>query len=121
MLPIVNFDKYYFSIILQLNGDVHIYHDSDDDRVELLRSDVEEETNSNRRGQMSSPPSYFGQSDALCYQMKRLKAKVEQLNTLHKQHLDRPAFDDSNQEEAQINALTREISEVCTTKYLIPG
>ena len=65
-----------------------------------------------RNGVLTSPPSYFGQSEALTYQMKRLEDKIDQLNSLHKQHLDRPTLDDLNKEEAQIQSLTKDISEV---------
>ena len=44
--------------------------------------------------------------------MKRLGDKIDQLDSLHKKHLDRPTLDDLNKEEAQIQSLTRDISEV---------
>ena len=44
--------------------------------------------------------------------MKRLETKIEQLDSLHKKHLDRPTLDDKNEEEAQIQSSTKDISDV---------
>ena len=104
-----------FSISKQLYGDVRYSHDSDDPRAELLKNsnlDVEESKSETQNGRMSSPPSYFGQSEALSYQMKRLETKIDQLDILHKRHLDRPTLDDTNEEEAQINTATKDICDV---------
>jgi syntaxin 16 len=73
---------------------------------------VEEQKSDRRNGNFNSPPSYFGQSEALIYQMKRLETKIEQLNSLHKKHLDRPTLDDKNEEEAQIQSFTKDICDV---------
>ena len=78
-----------------------------------MRGNGFEEHKLEKNDHLSSPPSYFGQSEALSYQMKRLKTKIEQLDTIHKKHLDRPTLDDKNEEEIQIKSLTRDISEVC--------
>ena len=90
-------------------------YEDDDPRAELLKGsksgDVEDQK-IQRNGVLTSPPSYFGQSEALTYQMKRLEDKIDQLDSLHKKHLDRPTLDDLNKEEAQIQSLTRDISEV---------
>jgi hypothetical protein len=48
--------------------------------------------------------------------MGRLESKVAQLDTLHKRHLARPSFDDVAAEEAEIKAVTKEISEVSLKK-----
>ena len=74
--------------------------------------DVEDSKTETQNNRLSSPPSYFGQSEALSYQMKRLETKIEQLDILHKRHLDRPTLDDSNEEEAQINSATKDICDV---------
>lgn len=90
-------------------------HDSDDPRAELLKNsnlDVEDSKSETQNGRTSSPPSYFGQSEALSYQMKRLETKIDQLDILHKRHLDRPTLDDTNEEEAQINTATKDICDV---------
>ena len=73
---------------------------------------MEEQKTERMNGHLISPPSYFGQSEALSYQMKRLENKIEQLDSLHKKHLDRPTLDDMNDEEAQIQSLSRDVSEV---------
>lgn len=101
----------------QLYGDVRYSHDADDPRAELLKDEtssingVEEQKSDRRNGNFNSPPSYFGQSEALIYQMKRLETKIEQLNSLHKKHLDRPTLDDKNEEEAQIQSFTKDICD----------
>ena len=75
-------------------------------------NDIEESKSEAQNGRISSPPSYFGQSEALMYQMKRLETKIEQLDVLHKRHIDRPTLDDTNEEEAQINSATKDICNV---------
>ena len=90
-------------------------HDNDDPRAELLHNsnvDNDEPKSETHNGRLSSPPSYFGQSEALSYQMKRLETKIDQLDILHKKHLDRPTLDDQNEEEAQINSATKDICDV---------
>ena len=89
--------------------------DNDDPRAELLLNsnvDIEEPKSETQNGRLSSPPSYFGQSEALSYQMKRLETKIDQLDILHKKHLDRPTLDDQNEEEAQINSATKDVCDV---------
>ena len=103
-------------------GDVRYSHDSDDPRAELLKNsnnDIEESKCEAQNGRISSPPSYFGQSEALMYQMKRLETKIEQLDILHKKHLDRPTLDDTNEEEAQINSATKDICNVSKIIYYL--
>ena len=73
---------------------------------------LDEQKSDRRNGNFNSPPSYFGQSEALIYQMKRLETKIEQLDSLHKKHLDRPTLDDKNEEETQIKSLTKDICDV---------
>ena len=80
-------------------------------------NDIEESKSEAQNGRISSPPSYFGQSEALMYQMKRLESKIEQLDILHKRHLDRPTLDDTNEEEAQINSATKDICNVSKRFY----
>ena len=86
---------------------------------------LQEQKTHQMNGHCISPPSYFGQSEALSYQMKRLETKIRQLDSIHKEHLDRPTLDDTNKEEAQIQSLSRDISEVCTNsaiqQYLLLG
>lgn len=62
----------------------------------------------------NGPPSFVGQSEALQYQMGRLEQKVKQLDELHSKHLARPTLDDVSSEEADIQALTREVTEMFT-------
>ena len=95
-------------------GDVRYSHDDDDPHAVLLKgNNVEDQGSDIGNGKLSTPPSYFGQSEALSYQMKRVESKIQQLNTLHKRHLDRPTLDDSNEEESQIHSLTKDIGDVC--------
>ena len=62
-----------------------------------------------------STPSYVGQSEALEYQMTRVKKKVDHLDELHKAHLRRPAFDESTEDEDKIEALTKEVTQVSSS------
>ena len=95
-------------------GDVRYSHDDDDPHAVLLKgNNIEDQRLDIGNGKLSTPPSYFGQSEALSYQMKRVESKIQQLNTLHKRHLDRPTLDDSNEEESQIHSLTKDIGDVC--------
>lgn len=88
------------------NEQVSYTHD-DESRVSLLQEEEE------RVGlDQGSVPNYVGQSEALQYQMGRLEGKVSQLDVLHKRHLARPSFDEKSSEEAEIKALTREVSEM---------
>lgn len=61
---------------------------------------------------INGPPSFVGQSEALQYQMTRLESRVQQLDELHSRHLARPTLDESSAEENEIQALTKEISQV---------
>ena len=97
----------FTSDLPRLNPD-YVEYDQVDDNVMLLRGnsrDVE-------RSLPTSTPSYVGQAEALQYQMSRLESKVEQLDALHKSHLSRPTLDDDSQQETEIRALTRDITEV---------
>ena len=80
--------------------------EDDDANVVLLRNSQEAESPDD------AAPSYVGQCEALQYQLGRLEAKVEQLDALHKLHTSRPTLDDEDREEAEIRALTRDVTTV---------
>ena len=92
-------------------------YEDDEAHVRLLRDmeDGEDSLHFRANGDASSnigPPSFVGQSEALQYQMDRAENKVTQLDALHTRHLARPTLDDEPQEEAEIQSLTKEITNV---------
>jgi len=85
----------------------------DDARVSLLRQDS--------GGDIENPepiaPQWASRVEGLNYQISRVERKVEELDALHRKHLSRPNFDDSeeNGEERTIQKLTQETTSMFGT------
>jgi len=79
-------------------------HD-DESYAQLLR---DEENGCN----ISNPPSFVGQFEALQYQMKRLEDKIIQIEKIQRLHVNRPTLDENSKEESDIRHSTNEITEM---------
>ena len=76
------------------------------------------ELNASGRGRKGSrhdscPPEWLDALDDVQCHLDRLPKKIQELETLHDKHLNRPTFDDSAEDEKRIETLTKDISRVC--------
>lgn len=64
------------------------------------------------RSDSRMPPTWIDYLDKAQYILPKLRAKIVELRTLHSKHLHRPTFDESSEDEAQIENCTSEISRM---------
>ncbi|XP_069687667.1 syntaxin-16 isoform X2 [Periplaneta americana] len=96
----------------------HIYSEQQmTDRMSLVGSDVESGLELRRTGESRMPPAWADGLEEAQYSLTRLRAKINDLETLHTRHLHRPTLDDSSEEEQQIEALTQEITRMFSAAH----
>lgn len=65
------------------------------------------------------PPAWIDQLEEAQYTLTKLKTKISELNMLHSQHLHRPTFDESSEEETLIESCTSEITSMFNSIHRI--
>nr|CAG4641923.1 EOG090X0AQP [Eurycercus lamellatus] len=75
------------------------------------------ETNSRARSstQVRIPPDWTDSLEEAQYVLSKIQTRMKELSSLQNKHLLKPTFDDSMNEEKQIDALTQEITKMFTT------
>lgn len=58
------------------------------------------------------PPDWADSLEEAQYTLSRIQARLKELSTLQNKHLLKPTFDDSMNEEQQIDSLTQDITKV---------
>ncbi|XP_065186341.1 syntaxin-16-like [Sycon ciliatum] len=65
-----------------------------------------------RHGAHNLPPEWVDGVEEIQFELTKIKQRVADLQTLHRQHLDRPTLDDDGDGEQEIDILTREITSM---------
>lgn len=58
------------------------------------------------------PPEWTDSLEEAQYTLSRIQARLKELSALQNKHLLKPTFDDSMNEEQQIDSLTQDITKV---------
>ena len=58
------------------------------------------------------PPEWVDTVEEVQYTLTRISARIKELSQLHENHISRPTFDDSMEEEQAIEILTQEITKL---------
>lgn len=65
-----------------------------------------------RSTQVRIPPDWTDSLEESQYVLSKIQSRMKELSSLQNKHLLKPTFDDSMNEEKQIDALTQEITKV---------
>ncbi|XP_046385551.1 syntaxin-16 [Ischnura elegans] len=95
----------------------HIYSEQNvSDRMSLVPlRQTSAQSNLLEAGQIEedcSPPSWANYLEDAHWTLEKVKSKVDQLDKLHREHLNRPSLDDSSEEEKRIESATQEIVRI---------
>lgn len=90
----------------------HFYSEQNlDDRVALVNRDVEAGFDG-LRDCSKLPPKWVDGVEEFHYEVTRIKEKLKELAILHDRHLNRPTLDDTSDEDAAIERVTQEITQI---------
>ncbi|XP_044727368.1 syntaxin-16 [Chrysoperla carnea] len=87
------------------------------DRMSLVSLNNAEEGNYYGSGDCAMPPSWISLLEEAQYSFSKLRDKITDLKTLHVKYCNRPTFDDSSKEDAEIEQLSQEISRMFTSSH----
>ena len=65
-----------------------------------------------RNTQVRIPPDWTDSLEEAQYILSKIKSRLKELSSLQSKHLLKPTFDDTLDEENQIDSLTQEITKV---------
>ena len=72
----------------------------------------EDDAMKSRSMQVRMPPDWTDNLEEAQYILSKIQTRLKELGTLQNKHLLKPTFDDSLDEEKQIDSLTQEITKV---------
>lgn len=85
--------------------------------MSLVSLNNAEEGNYYGSGDCAMPPSWISLLEEAQYSFSKLRDKITDLKTLHVKYCNRPTFDDSSKEDAEIEQLSQEISRMFTSSH----
>jgi len=75
----------------------------------------EDDAMKSRSMQVRMPPDWTDNLEEAQYILSKIQTRLKELGTLQNKHLLKPTFDDSLDEEKQIDSLTQEITKMFST------
>ncbi|XP_065363214.1 syntaxin-16 [Calliphora vicina] len=91
---------------------------ADGDAELLLRRSVHDaEEGLELRDEYGSQPTWIDKLEEAQYIMSKIKPKLDELGSLHARHLLRPAFDESKEDELEMESLSQEIAKLITSTH----
>ncbi|KAI8128283.1 Syntaxin-16 [Lucilia cuprina] len=91
---------------------------NDADAELLLRRSVHDaEEGLELRDEYGSQPTWIDKLEEAQYIMSKIKPKLDELGSLHARHLLRPAFDESKEDELEMESLSQEIAKLITSTH----
>nr|CAG4634971.1 EOG090X0AQP [Alona affinis] len=85
------------------------------DTASLVHHEGGEVNNRGCSTQIRIPPDWAESLEEAQYVLSKIQTRMKELSTLQNKHLLKPTFDDSMDEEKQIDTLTQEITKMFTT------
>ncbi|XP_067642274.1 syntaxin-16 isoform X2 [Eurosta solidaginis] len=96
-----------------------LYSDNrDEDAERLLKLTLRDaEEGLEMRDDYGTQPIWIDKLEEAQYTLSKIKPKLDELGSLHARHLLQPTFDESCEEEAEIESLSQEISKLITSTH----
>ncbi|KAH8343392.1 syntaxin-16 [Drosophila kikkawai] len=108
-------------VIMRNNASKNRSHYDDrrgSDAERLLKHSVREaEEGLELQDDYGTPPTWLDKFEEAQYTMSKIKPKLDELGSLHARHLLRPAFDDKQDDECDIEVLSQNISKLITSTH----
>ncbi|XP_011183308.1 syntaxin-16 [Zeugodacus cucurbitae] len=109
-------------VIMRNNASKHrnLYSESrlQDDAERLINNSIRDaEEGLEMRDDYGTPPVWIDKLEEAQYTLSKIKPKLDELGSLHARHLLQPAFDESYEEEKEIEGLSQEISKLITSTH----
>ncbi|KAH8265911.1 hypothetical protein KR038_010457 [Drosophila bunnanda] len=108
-------------VIMRNNASKNRNHYDDrrgSDAERLLKHSVREaEEGLELQDDYGTPPAWLDKFEEAQYTMSKIKPKLDELGSLHARHLLRPAFDDKQDDECDIEVLSQNISKLITSTH----
>ncbi|XP_016996984.2 syntaxin-16 [Drosophila takahashii] len=108
-------------VIMRNNASKNRSHYDDrrgSDAERLLKHSVREaEEGLELQDDYGTPPAWLDKFEEAQYTMSKIKPKLDELGSLHARHLLRPAFDDQQDDECDIEVLSQIVSKLITSTH----